>query len=105
MERDKRVVSRRRTRLRSGKLARTDGTFLIDCVIHDRSSDGARLRVATSGSVPDRVLLFDDELSALMPAEVAWRSPEEIGIRFTANLVTSKTQAIARKLSGKYYAV
>ena len=105
MERDKRTVSRRRTRLRSGKLARPDGTFLIDCIIHDRSEEGAHLRVATSESVPDHVLLFDDELSSLMPAEVAWRRPEEVGIRFMPDLKTSGARAIARNLTGKYYAV
>ena len=105
MHSDKRAEARRRVRFRSGKLANPDGKFLSDCLIYDRSAEGARLRIAKSGAVPDRVLLFDDETSSLIAATVAWRRPNELGVRFMAELATPAAQAIARKLAGKYYAL
>ena len=105
MSRDKRANSRRRTRLRSGKVADPSGAFLTECLIYDRSDEGARLRVAKSGSVPDRVLLFDDELNSLSAAAVAWRRPYELGIRFMPETNPGRVPEIVRKLSGKYYAL
>jgi hypothetical protein len=105
MSRDKRANARRRTRLRSGKVADPNGVFLTECLIYDRSTQGARLRVAGDTLVPDRVLLFDDELNSLSAAAVAWRRPYELGVRFMPEPETSKGHGIARKLSGKYYAL
>ena len=50
---DKRAEARRRVRFRSGKLASPDGKFLSDCQIHDRSAEGARLRIESSGAIPE----------------------------------------------------
>lgn len=105
MSRDQRAKTRRRTRLRSGKVADPNGVFLTECFIYDRSADGARLRIAQATSVPDRVLLFDDELNSLSSAAVAWRRPNELGVRFMPETDTSQAREIARKLSGKYYAL
>jgi hypothetical protein len=55
--------------------------------------------------LPDRVLLFDDELNSLSAAAVAWRRPNELGIRFMPVADPSRVREIARKLSGKYYAL
>jgi hypothetical protein len=105
MDGEKRAGSRRRVRFRSGKLASLDGAFLGDCQIYDRSADGARLRIGTSGPIPESVLLFDDEQNSLAPASVAWRRPNELGIRFIPGRQTAKTEEIARRLAGKYYAL
>jgi hypothetical protein len=105
MESEKRAGSRRRVRFRSGKLADRGGTFLSDCQIYDRSAAGARLLVATNAPVPDHVLLFDDEQNSLAAASVAWRRPNEVGIRFTADAVTPRAREITQKLAGKYYAL
>jgi hypothetical protein len=102
---DKRIYPRRRTRLRSGKVTDRDGTFLAECQIYDRSPNGARLRVTTNSPVPDRILLFDDELSSLSAATVAWRRANEIGVRFMLIFDTDLAKRVTRKLSGKYYAV
>src|SRR4051812_40662582 len=96
---DKRAESRRRVRFRSGKLALPDGTFLIECLIYDRSAEGTRLRVSEPGSVPDRVLLFDDESSILAAAEIVWRRASELGIRFVATVDMPNARDISRRLS------
>ena len=103
--RDKRAASRRRVRFRSGKLAGPDGKFLSDCQIYDRSAEGARLRLDQSESIPEDALLFDDERNSLSAVAVAWRRPNELGIRFVMELDTPISREIARKLSGKYYAI
>ena len=103
--RDKRAASRRRVRFRSGKLAALDGKFLSDCQIYDRSAEGARLRLEASSIIPEDALLFDDERNLLSAVAVAWRRPNELGIRFTMDLDTPASREIAKKLSGKYYAI
>ena len=105
MSDDKRTYPRRRTRLRSGKVTDRDGKFLAECQIYDRSPNGARLRVTTTLPVPDRILVFDDELSSLLAATVAWRRTNEIGVRFMLIFDTDLARRVTKKLSGKYYAV
>ena len=105
MSDDKRTYPRRRTRLRSGKVTDRDGKFLAECQIYDRSPNGARLRVTTTLPVPDRILVFDDELSSLLAATVAWRRANEIGVRFMLIFDTDLARRVTKKLSGKYYAV
>lgn len=103
--RDKRAASRRRVRFRSGKLAAPDGKFLSDCQIYDRSPEGARLRLEASAAIPEDALLFDDERNSLSAVAVAWRRANELGIRFMMELDTPASREIAKKLSGKYYAL
>jgi hypothetical protein len=103
--RDKRAASRRRVRFRSGKLAAPDGKFLSDCQIYDRSAEGARLRLEASAAIPEDALLFDDERNSLSAVAVAWRRANELGIRFMMELDTPASREIAKKLSGKYYAI
>jgi hypothetical protein len=103
---DKRVYPRRRTRLRSGKVTDRHGRFLTECLIYDRSPNGARLRFTTDVSVvPDRVLLFDDELRSLTSATVAWRRANELGVRFMLLYDADLARRVTRKLSSKYYAL
>ena len=102
---DHRNNPRRRTRLRSGKIAGRNGVFLAECLIFDRSQEGARLRLDAAGAIPDRLLIFDDELSSLTPASVVWRRQSELGIRFDSEASISGGKEIARRLSGKYYAL
>jgi hypothetical protein len=105
MSADKRIYPRRRTRLRSGKITDRDGRFLTECQIYDRSPNGARLRLTTATPVPDRVLVFDDELSSLSAATVAWRRANELGVRFMLIFDADLARRVTKKLSGKYYAI
>jgi hypothetical protein len=105
MSEEKRTQSRRRVRLRSGKLADPRGKFLADCQIYDRSTEGARLRLDTGTTVPDEALLFDDERNVLTAISIAWRRQNELGIRFIMELDTPASREIAKRLTGKYYAL
>lgn len=105
MQGDKRLDTRKRTRLRSGKLADLRGNFLAECAIHDRSLDGARLRLDDSALVPDEALLFEDEHEALLTVSVVWRRPQEVGVRFRVGPSGAERRRITHKLSGKYYAL
>jgi hypothetical protein len=105
MHGDKRSDDRQRTRLRSGKLADSRGKFLVECVIYDRSAEGARLRMDGGPAVPDSILLFDDEYESLIVAQVVWRRPHELGVRFMPEVESEEMHRIARRLAGKFYAI
>ncbi len=103
---NRRRQPRRRTRLRSGKVATLANRFIIECQIFDRSAEGARLRLAGRVVLPDHVKLFDDERNALYVAKVVWRRGNEVGIAFPEGLDRCEVRgAGVAALSGKYYAV
>lgn len=103
---DKRLARRRRTRLRSGKIADRQNRFLIECAIHDRSDEGARLRLAKNMALPDDIRLFDDEQKSLAPARIIWRQGQEIGIRFLPpETIGPVSEAEIAALGRKFYAV
>ena len=103
---DKRAMRRRRTRLRSGKVIDGANRFLIECAIHDRSDEGARLRLANNIGLPDEIRLFDDEQRSLSPARIIWRKGQEIGIRFLPKEAARPvSEAELMALSRKFYAV
>lgn len=74
-------------------------------MIHDRSTQGARLRMDDAQSMPETMLLFEDSTETLIGAALVWRSRTELGIRFTSSPVGEEMRRIEHKLSGRYYAV
>lgn len=97
---------RRRTRLRSGKVADRDGRFIVECQILNRSDSGARLRLVQPADVPDEGLLFDDEFASARPIEVIWRQQREIGVKFGPPPHDAATAEVGEaNLSGKFYAL
>lgn len=102
---EKRKRPRQRTRLRSGKLADGNGTFLCECTIHDRSPGGVRLRLSAAIPLPDTVLLYDDERRDLLAANVVWRRGQELGVELSPAPNPRRTIRIAARLSSKYYAI
>ena len=101
-----RRFTRRRTRLRSGKLLSLSGQFLSDCQFYDISGGGARVRVLDGKAVPERFWLFDDQHGQALLTETVWRKGLEIGARFVHDpAVTSLDGRRLAELSGKYYAV
>jgi hypothetical protein len=61
--------------------------------------------LAEARAIPERILLFDDELSMLFAARVVWRNQLELGIRFEREWDVTDRTRIARLLSGRYYAL
>jgi hypothetical protein len=103
--REQRATARRRTRLRSGKILDPDNRFLVECVVHDRSAEGARLRIVADLALTSPVRLFDDEQGTLHEVSIVWRRGQEIGVRYVGSGTASLTEAQLRQLRGKYYAL
>lgn len=101
---ERRAVVRRRTRLRSGKIACADGAFLVECLIANRSAGGGLLRLPVPLAVPDALLLYDDQTQELVAASVVWRRGRDLGIRF-GHERGARHRTIADSLRRKFYAV
>ncbi len=102
---EQRNDTRRRTRLRSGKILDRANRFLIDAAIIDRSSAGLRLRLARDQAIPDVFRLFDEESGLVLGARLVWRRQAVVGARLdpVGPLPASPRQIAA--LRGKFYAI
>jgi hypothetical protein len=76
---NKRETTRRRVLL-AGKVV-LPGGGVIDCTLRDRSEGGARIKVQSVIGIPDEFRLLVEPTGELVQAKVAWRSPNEIGVR------------------------
>ncbi|PTW60464.1 PilZ domain-containing protein [Breoghania corrubedonensis] len=86
MDYSDRRKSHRRRMLQGGKIVYGRSALLIDCMIRDLSEEGARLKVASARDVPDNIRLFNSGDNTVIDAEVVWRSPREVGIRFNGKV-------------------
>ncbi|MEI2387788.1 PilZ domain-containing protein [Breoghania sp. JC706] len=100
MDYSDRRKSHRKRMLQGGKIVYGRSALLIDCLIRDLSEEGARLKVANARDVPDNIRLFNSGDNTLIDAEVVWRSPREVGIRFngTYSSVTESDDPKIRNL-------
>jgi hypothetical protein len=104
--RDLRGATRRRTYLRSGKVAYLNGRIIAECQIRDLSVTGAKLRVAkTTAHLPRQIRLFDDTRLSIETAEIIWRRDRELGIRFLPDLDDKLKQTYRTSREGKVYSV
>jgi hypothetical protein len=102
---DSRAAARRRTRLRSGKVLDSANRFLIECAVHDRSEQGARLRLAEVVALPESLRLFDDERQQVREMTLVWRRGHDIGVRWVGAAEIPLAPSELMALRGKYYAV
>lgn len=86
MSAEKRTSARRRTRLRGGKIVDTTGKFVVECLIYDRSGQGARIALVAPVAVPPLFRLFDEESNAMLTAEIVWQRRNMLGVRIVANI-------------------
>lgn len=96
---------RRRTRLRSAKLADGQGSFLADCVIHDASGAGLRVRLHAPVDLPRVVLLFEDATGRVRPARLVWRRGDAAGLRLMPPAPAQLTRIVWRRFAADFYAV
>ncbi len=102
---NRRRSPRRRTRLRSGRLATLDNRFIVDCQVFDRSQEGVRVRLAGRMQLPEHVKFFDDELRRLYVARVVWQRGNEAGLWLPEGIKGGVASGKAcTRLAGKYYA-
>ena len=58
----------------------------IDCVVRNLSASGARLRFQTAPNLTDSFVLFLASGNHQVPAHLAWRDGERVGVRFSKRL-------------------
>jgi hypothetical protein len=80
MEDNKRGEARQKV-LKVGRIV-LDDLSTLDCGVRDLSATGAKLIIANP-LVPDVFRLLIPGDNSIRPAEVAWRKPDQIGVRFT----------------------
>ena len=102
---ERRGTPRRRTRLRSGKLVDGAGRFVTECLVHDLSARGGRLRLPEGVSIPAAVRLYDDQTGALHVATVLWRQGREIGVALTPAPRDARSLFVAGEMRRKFYAM
>ena len=78
---EKRASTRRRLRLRSGKLLDTHNKFLCECLVRDRSGHGLCLVLARNIGLPARCRLYDDETGSLNAITTIWRRRDRSSAR------------------------
>ncbi|HEY1612314.1 MAG TPA: PilZ domain-containing protein [Rhizomicrobium sp.] len=76
-----RAVHRRRTFI-AGRVAFRDGSQTFACTIRDVSDGGARLEFPGTILLPSRFFLVTSKHNHAFEAEVAWRHPTLLGVRF-----------------------
>ncbi len=101
---DRRGAVRARTRLRPGKMLGADGTFIADCLILDRSAQGARIRVLGPDPVPETFRLVDEAGRESFPSRTVWTRAGEAGLVLEAGGETMDRRAFLAA-AGPYYAV
>lgn len=77
-----RRASPRQRRLNGAKIVFNNNSSVIDCIVRDLSSQGARLIVASPVGIPDRFDLRIDRNGACYPSKIAWRTNDQIGCQF-----------------------
>ena len=65
-----------------GKLVYGPREFSVDCTIRDLTEAGAHLRLASDAPLTDPIWLIVIRSGVAHHAQVAWRKPPEVGLRF-----------------------
>lgn len=102
--RDRRGETRRAARLKWGKALDASDRFLCECVLSNRTSEGACLRLARNVTLPQRFQLYEDDSGALFDAQIVWRRGGEIGCRL-ARTPTPDKAGVAWRMRSRYYAM
>jgi hypothetical protein len=74
----------RRRILKSGMICFNARHSTLPCVVRDFSETGAKLTVSGSINAPDTFELFIELDGIWVDCAVAWRKPDQIGVRFTS---------------------
>lgn len=100
---ERRRFTRLRTKLRSGKIVDSGGRFITECLIHNRSASGCRLRLPASVALPPSILFFEDQSERLLQAVVMWQRDRDVGIRLLPQAMGGLNRAIAERMRRRFY--
>jgi hypothetical protein len=101
---DRRTEARRNARLQAGKLISVRGRFVADCIIRDRTKNGARLKLAKHAPLRKEMLFYDDQTRAICAASIIWRQGLNVGCVMSELPGKDKSKFIAA-LEQRYYAM
>jgi hypothetical protein len=59
-----------------------DKSSLLDCVVRNLTSDGARVEIPNPSHLPDSLHLTFDRGHSLRSCRIVWRGPKEAGLEF-----------------------
>ena len=76
---------RRSTRSRVLKTAKLvlGTSSVIDCVVHNLTSVGARIQIPSATDLPQRLNMTFDGGRSLRPCRIVWRTLNETGVEFS----------------------
>ena len=100
---ERRDAPRRRTRLRSGKVIDARGMFVTECLVHDLSGTGMRLKLPPGMALPRTLQVYDDQSGLLQHAEVSWQRDGEAGLRLLRAADTAQSRTVAADMRRKFY--
>ncbi len=79
---DEQRRSRRPRVLLAGRIVYGEAQLTVDCSIRDLTPEGARLKLAGTAVLPQKVSLIELGPGLAHECEVSWRRMPEIGVRF-----------------------
>jgi hypothetical protein len=68
--------------LLSGKLVFDNCARTVDCTIHNKTTKGAQVKLASAEPIPARVYLIDVKNGLAIDCHVSWVRPTELGLKF-----------------------
>ena len=101
---ERRSELRRPSRMKWGKILDERDRFLCECLILNRTVNGAGLRLTRAIAPPQRFQLFEDDRAEIFGALLVWRRGAEIGCRLSRTASPGKG-AVVRRMCGKFYAL
>jgi hypothetical protein len=94
---DARAHPRARTLL-AGLVCYRDYSTSFDCTIRDLSEVGARLRIASSSTLPSQFYLINIKAGLAYDAEIAWIQNKDIGVSWKEKISLAEPDPKVRDL-------
>jgi two-component system cell cycle response regulator len=82
-ETHERRSQRRRAVHKNGQIITGRNSSTVMCIVRDVSESGARLRMASTASIPETFLLLIKDENVIVPVQRVWSNTHEIGVKFT----------------------
>jgi hypothetical protein len=102
---EQRRAFRKRLRLRSGKLVDERHRFIAECIILDRSSHGARLRLLRESRLPQDMFLYDDHNATLSEIRASWSDGSLVGVAIVRTALPDDAKAARIALGAALYGI
>jgi hypothetical protein len=71
-----------RSRMFKGAKLFLGTSSVLDCLVRDLNSSGARLQIPNTADLPERLTMTFDGGRTLRACRIVWRKPNETGLEF-----------------------